>query len=39
MSMASERGDFQVHLQARRRCKSAGMPLVSFTQCTFNARR
>jgi hypothetical protein len=39
MSMASERSDFHLHPQARRRYESAGMPLVWFTQCSLNARR
>jgi len=38
-SMAIESGDSQVHLQARGRCESAGMSLVSFKQNSFNARR
>jgi hypothetical protein len=39
MSMATESGDSPLHPQARRRYDSAGLPLVWFTQCSFNARR
>jgi hypothetical protein len=39
MSMGTESGDFPLHTLAHRRYESAGMPLVWFTQCSFNARR
>jgi hypothetical protein len=39
MSMAIEGGDFPPHPQAQRRYESACMPVVWFTQCSFNARR